>query len=568
MMKRQHTTQVLVVGARLTGLTLGCVLARAGIAVRVIEKMPGLPDSSRAKGFQPRSLEIFEDLGVLDELMSQARADTPVRAYDDHNEVIGLDLWSRVRRRRPGVPYPNQLMISTPFVEASLRALLHSYGVVVELGREFVGLDQDDHGVTAQVATPGGGSTELIKADYLVGCDGGRSTVRKALGLRFDVTTVPGVAHLAGDVELKGLDRSHTRMWVYRGGMIAVTPLPSTTKWQFQAMIPENRDGGFPEPSLELFQCLMDQHCPVRNVRLRNATWVSLFRDSKAIVDRYQVGRVFVAGDAAHIHSPAGGLGANTGIQDAYNLGWKLGLVLRGPANPRLLDSYHAERHPIARELMHANARATEVLMPKSSPTADFLWRHVFLPLTNVYGMADAMLRYVDQTQLSYRHSALNRDWPWPSRRGVVAGDRAPDAQLPHAATGTLIRLFDLFRGPQFTLLAFGGAQAQFAEHLTADYPGLIRPCSIVAPDDGDLRCALPTLVDPRSSVRRLYGVAEQALVLVRPDGYVGFRASPASPTALCRYLERTLGLLPAGTAVTDGAGAILRNYTPLTMRS
>jgi 2-polyprenyl-6-methoxyphenol hydroxylase-like FAD-dependent oxidoreductase len=158
-------------------------------------------------------------------------------------------------------------------------------------------------------------------------------------GLRFDVTTVPRVAHLAGDVELKGLDRSHTRMWVYSGGMIAVTPLPSTTKWRFQATIPENPGGGFPEPSLELFQRLMDRHCLVQNVRLHNATWVSLFRDSKAMVNRYQMGRVFVAGDAAHIHSPAGGLGANTGIQDAYNLGWKLGLVLRGLANPHLVDS-------------------------------------------------------------------------------------------------------------------------------------------------------------------------------------------------------------------------------------
>jgi 2-polyprenyl-6-methoxyphenol hydroxylase-like FAD-dependent oxidoreductase len=157
----------------------------------------------------------------------------------------------------PEAGVERQLTISTPPVEASLRGLLNSYGVTVELGRE------------------------------------------------------------SGDVEVEGLDRSHGRAWMTDDQqLVALTPLPATSKWQFQATVHAGRDGGFPEPSLELFQQLTDQRCPVPNLRLSNATWVSLYRDRQGMVDRHQVGRAFVAGDAAHIHSPAGGLGANTGIQD------------------------------------------------------------------------------------------------------------------------------------------------------------------------------------------------------------------------------------------------------------
>jgi len=276
------------------------------------------------------------------------------------------------------------------------------------------------------------------------------------------------------------------------------------------------------------------------------------------MVDRHQVGRAFVAGDAAHIHSPAGGLGANTGIQDGYNLGWKLGLVVRGQADVRLLASYQEERHAVAQKLMRTNKQAEALLIPGtapgSAPWVKLLHRHLIMPATNVYGVVDLMLHAVDQTQVSYRGSALSRDWPCPPRRGLAAGDRAPDATIPDAASGASTRLFDLFAGPRFTLVAFGGAQAKLAQRTAADYPDLITACSIVAPDDGDPDCALLTLVDPRERIRGLYNVAQQALVLVRPDGYVGFRSSPANPAALHTYLDHTVGLRSQPATVTHRA--------------
>lgn len=538
-MNKAADTQVLIVGARSTGLTLACVLARHGVDFRIIDKTPEPLTSSRAKGFQPRTLEVFEDLGMLGDVLAKGRTDVPMRDYEAGR--IGLDFWTRrTGRTRAGVPYPTQLTISTPPVEDALRDSLARAGVTVDRGLELERLEQDDNGVDVVLRTSDGGE-EQLRAAYVVGCDGGHSTVRRELGLRFDITTVPGMAHLAGDVKVAGLDRSHARVWTDNDGhMVALTPLPSTDIWQFQASIAEQPGGGFPEPSLELFQQLLDQYCPVPGVRLSDCTWASLYRDSHGMVDRHQVGRVFVAGDAAHIHSPAGGLGANTGIQDAYNLGWKLGLVCTRRTSATLLDTYHEERHEVARQVMDANQAASRLLIPSPRPVMRLLRRNLVLPLSNLPGFVDIMLRAVDQISISYRGQTLSRERLSRRRKGLVAGDRAPDATLPDAATGLPTRLFDVYRGPAFTLLAFGTEQIDSAERVGNDYPSLINVCAIVGPDGGRPEL-MRTLVDPRGLVARRYGLTGQALVLIRPDGYIAFRGQ--TEQQLRSYLADTVGL-------------------------
>ncbi|MGH3961322.1 FAD-dependent monooxygenase [Mycobacterium sp.] len=533
-------TQVLIVGARSTGLTLACVLARYNVGFRIVDKAPQPLTSSRAKGFQPRSLEVFEDLGMLDAVLAKGRTDAPLRDYEAGR--IGLDFWTRrTDRPRPGVPYPTQLTIATPPVEDALRATLDGAGVTVERGEELVGLEQDDDGVTAVLRSADRQEDHRVRAAYLVGCDGAHSTVRRDLGVRFDVTTVPGFAFLAGDVKVAGLDRSHARMWTAKDGqMVALTPLPSSDIWQFQASLIEEPGVEFPEPSLELFQMLLDRYCPVPGVRLSDCTWAAMYRDNHGMVDRHRVGRVFLAGDAAHIHSPAGGLGANTGIQDAYNLGWKLGLVCAERASTQLLDSYHEERHEVARKLMAANQSATRMLVPSSRPAMRLLRRSLLLPLTNVRGVADRMLRFVDQTDITYRGQPLSQEAMPGNRKGLAAGDRAPDATLPDAATGLPVRLFDVYRGPAFTLLAFGPSQIDAARRVADDYPNLVNVCAIVPPDAGRPEL-MRTLVDPRGRTARQYVVPRDALVLIRPDGYVGFRGT--AEWLLRTYLEHTIGL-------------------------
>jgi 2-polyprenyl-6-methoxyphenol hydroxylase-like FAD-dependent oxidoreductase/pimeloyl-ACP methyl ester carboxylesterase len=554
-MTRPLDTQVLIVGARSTGLTLACVLARYGVDFRIVDKTPEPLTTSRAKGFQPRTLEIFEDLGMLDAVLAKGRTDVPMRNYEGGR--IGLDFWTRHSDKpRPGVPYPNQLTISTPPVEDALRDTLARAGVTVERGLELVGLQQDDDGVDAVLATSDG--PHKVRAAYLVGCDGGHSSVRRELGLRFEVTTVPGMAHLAGDVKVAGLDRSHARVWTGNDGhLVALSPLPSTDVWQFQATIAEQPSGGFPEPSLELFQRLLDRYGPARGLRMSDCTWASLYRDSHGMVDRQRVGRVFVAGDAAHIHSPAGGLGANTGIQDAYNLGWKLGLVCAGRASTTLLDSYHEERHEVARQLMEANQAAAKVLLPSSSrPIQRLLRRHLLLPITHLPGVSARMLRFVDQTAITYRAQSLSQECLPGNGKGLRAGDRAPDATLPDAATGLPRRLFEVYRGPAFTLLSVGTDQIDAARRVANDYPKLLNACSIVAPDGGRPE-QLRTLVDPRGLIARRYGVTGPALLLIRPDGYVGFRGTDEQQ--LRTYLAHTIGVVPEPPGVggqEEGTGS------------
>jgi len=305
---------VLVVGAGPTGLTLGLDLARRGVPVRVIDKAPAYFVGSRGKGIQDRSLEVLADLGVRDEVLAAGRH-SQTRMYVN-------------RQYSHDVP-ANALIIPQWKVEEALRDKLAEHGVKVELDTELLALD-------------GATSRGKIDADYLVGCDGGRSTVRKLLGVPFEGVSEQDYAMLLGDVEVDGLDADSGHMWIGEG-FYALTPFRTVPQWQVQIV-----SGQDTEPSLEVFQRLFDEMVGLPGVRLSNPTWLSTYRVNVRMVRKFRVGNVFLAGDAAHVHPPAGGLGMNTGIQDAYNLGWKLAAVINGEAGDKLLDTYELERRPIA----------------------------------------------------------------------------------------------------------------------------------------------------------------------------------------------------------------------------
>jgi 2-polyprenyl-6-methoxyphenol hydroxylase-like FAD-dependent oxidoreductase len=496
---------VLVVGAGPTGLTLACDLARRDVAVRIVDQAPEYPQGSRGKGLSPRSLEVLDDLGPVDRLLKTGVTHLPFRKYQGTVVIDETDPEAD-RVVTPDVPYPAGLMIPQPLVEQALRDRLADFGVAVELGAELRDLTQDADGVTASV-----GGTR-VRARYLAGCDGSRSTVRKALGLRLRGET-PDVQLMAvGDVEVDGLGRDAWHQWFGADGAIMLCPLPGTTSFQVQASHEPGPDGSPLEPTLENFQRTFDRVAGVPDVRLHDLTWRSSYRVQVRMVDRLRVGRVFVAGDAAHVHPIAGGLGMNSGIQDAYNLGWKLGLVLAGAAAPGLLDTYDEERLPIASWLLDiTSARLDAALAAIEKPGG------------GVDAVASAEL---SQLTLGYRWSRLSRDAA--DRSGDLAGrlragDRAPDAPCRDPLTGARVRLFDLFRGPHFTLLGLGdrGAAAVGAVEAAIVKPYLIGPGGLI--DDG-------------GHVARAYG--EDALVLVRPDGYVGLIAGADDTSAVAGYLR------------------------------
>jgi len=467
-------TDVLVVGAGPTGLTLACDLARRGVAVRIIDRAAEFASGSRGKGLSPRSVEVLDDLAVIERTLAGGVTHLPHRKYQGAEVVAEADPEAG-RTPTPDIPYPTGLMIPQWRVEGILRERLADFGVGVELGAELRGFVQDADGVTATVGE------SQVRVRYLVGCDGGRSTVRRTLGLKMHGET-PDVQLMAvGDVEVDGLGRDAWHQWFAGDSAIMLCPLPGTDVFQVQASHELDAGGSPLEPTLERFQQTFDRVAGVPGVRLHDLGWRSTYRVNVRMVDRLQVGRVFLAGDSAHVHPIAGGLGMNTGIQDAYNLGWKLGLVLAGHATSRLLDTYAEERLPIAARLLDITSELLDVVLKAIKERGG--------------GVDAAATTELTQLTLGYPWSRLSRGAAGRSS-GPCPGERAPDALLPD---GT--RLFDLFRGPHFTLLG----------------PG--------APPSGDLVRAYRA--DP-------YGTG--ALVLVRPDGYVGLVTT--DPAAVGDYLR------------------------------
>ncbi|WP_437514865.1 FAD-dependent oxidoreductase [Sorangium sp. So ce1099] len=524
-MNQSLSTQVLIVGAGPTGLTLACDLARRGVACRLVDRTPAHFAGSRGKGLQPRTLEVLDDLGVLDAVMAAGAPYPPMRAHDGAT-VLGDHVMFERREPTPDVPYPNILLLGQWRAEEILRARLAEHGAGVELATELIGFEQDRDGVTATLARAGG--TERLRAAYMIGADGGRSFVRRALGVGFEGETLEAHRALVGDVRADGLDCDRWHVWPKAsGGPVALCPLPGTDRFQIMAPLPGEEAV---ELTVEAVQRLFEARTGRSDVRLRDASWLSLYRPNVRMVDRYRVGRVFLAGDAAHVHPAAGGQGLNTGIQDAYNLGWKLGQVLAG-APEALLDTYEEERLPVARAVLGLTAKLHHQAAEEKP---------------------GALRRGAETQQLdiTYRGSSLARD----ERGGgggaaarVLPGDRAPDAPCQDHE-GAPVRLFDVFRGPHFTLLAFGAAHADTVARVNVQHRPAVRARAVVRPGEP---AAQRSLVDTGGHARAGYDVDGDALVLVRPDGHIGWLAVPGTAGQLDDYLRPLIAgeRPPAGEA-------------------
>ncbi|GAA0900788.1 FAD-dependent monooxygenase [Pseudonocardia zijingensis] len=479
------TPSVLVAGAGPTGLVLGIEMARRGVPVRVVDRAAAPAAGSRGDGLQPRTLEVFDDLGVLDAVLAAGVAPSHVRAYAG-GRYTGEKRMGELREPTPDVPYPNGHFLGQDRTEAILRARLTELGGRVEFATALEGFAQDADGVTATLAGPAG--RETVRAAVLVGADGGASTVRRTLGIPFEGRTDESVRMLIGDVRVAGLDHTCGHMFTdehdQRRGMF-LSPLPGEDLFQFATPL----ENGTAEPE-QIVHAAFAEFCGLPGVAIREVAWSTVWRPNVRLAARYRAGRVFLAGDAAHTHPPTGGQGLNTGVQDAYNLGWKLAAALAGrPDADALLDSYEAERRPVAAHVLGLSE--------------ELLRRHV-------EGADDAHERGPETQQLDigYRGSPIVRDER--ARPGRLhAGDRAPDGPVVDAA-GRPLRLFDLFRGPHATLLVFGDPA-----------PGTVPADARVVLPAG--RTATGTaVVDAQGFVAAAYDVPDGTAVLVRPDGYVG----------------------------------------------
>ncbi|MGI5125455.1 FAD-dependent monooxygenase [Pseudonocardia sp. CA-107938] len=485
-------TSVLVVGAGPTGLALACALAAADVPVEVVDRATGPATTSRALGLQPRGIEVLDRIGALGDLPEHGRA-------IEHTVVlVGGRQFADLRFAGAGpLVRRRALIVSQTEIESRLRARFAELGGTIRWAAGATGLHQDATGVDVALAD---GST--VRAAWVVGCDGAHSAVREAAGIGF-----PGVPlnerFLLADVHADlPIDRDSVTVWLEGDRMLAVFPLPGADLWRLMA--PDRRPAGGHLAAADVrdaLAALLESDAGIPRAAVGAAEWTSVFAIHRRLADTYRAGRVLLAGDAAHVHSPFGGQGLNTGIGDAENLAWKLALVASGLAGEQLLDTYQAERRPVAAEVLAATSAATGVALGDSAPARAL--RRLAVPLLDHDVVQRALLERASQLRISYRHGPLGRRFG----RGLRAGDRVPDLRCTRT-DGTPTRLHAEL-GDTWALLCPAGLD--------------------------DIRAA----VAERLPVAVLRGSGRDAL-LVRPDGHLAWRGR--EPRGIAEWLTRALG--------------------------
>ena len=528
---------VLVVGAGPTGLTLAAQLRASGATVRIVDRQLDRVHESRALAVQPRTLEVLRGLGVAEDLVGRGNDAVWVQLHAG-GRVVGIGLFGL---GLDDTAYPFLLFVSPAETEQVLGDHLAGRGTPVERGVELTAFQAQDDGVTCALRHRAG-RTEQVVARYLVGCDGAGSTVRRGAGVPFQGGGYPQTFALA-DLEADGLDRDAAHAFLGQEGIMLFFPLGRPASWRLLAMDPTLKGRREPaRPALGELQALADTFTG-GGVRLRDPVWQTYFGLQHRHATRYRTGRIFLAGDAAHIHSPAGAQGMNTGIQDAWNLGWKLALVSRGVTDEALLDTYDAERRPVGGFVVRFSDRAFTVATSTNPLVRALRTRLVprVLPLGLRLDRAVAAgFRTVSQLDIRYRHSPAVQEGRPGLRRGPRAGDRLPDTRITR--DGRACWLGEALAAPRFHLLLCGPVGAWHPSQLTAlrhRYRDLLAVHHLT-------REATPgALHDLDGNLFGRLGVDGTAQYLVRPDGHIGYRAGGDDLAGLQRYLVRWLPTTP-----------------------
>jgi 2-polyprenyl-6-methoxyphenol hydroxylase-like FAD-dependent oxidoreductase len=539
---------VLIVGAGPTGLTLAGQLARFNVRFRIIDKARDRAHESRALAVQARSLEVLQCLGLGETLASRGRTTTRLLLHVDRREPVAIDLGDI---GRSDTRFPYILFVSQSDTEAVLTEHLALNGVTIERSVELVSFqhDQDSCGCLLRHSD---GREEQIRASYVVGCDGAHSTVQKGAGIPFEGGAYPQEFAL-GDVEADGLlpvDAIHA--FGAGRGFAMFFPLGTPTTWRVMAIeaagapdrvVGDHADVSTYELSLANLQRIVNDPT-YGSVTLRDAAWPTRFRLHHRQAAQYQKGRIFLAGDAAHIHSPVGAQGMNTGIQDAWNLGWKLALVARGRADNRLIDTYNDERWPVGRTLLRATDRLFSAFARSLSGSQAVTWlrrvlvRTIVGPALTHQRIRALAFHFVSQLRIRYRTSPVVVEGDPPLRGGPRAGDRLPDAQVRRAGATTYLQ--QELCGFPFHLLICGPVSAWDKGRLTTvvqAHTGLIAIKYLTREEAPD------ALVDVDGDALARLGIESSGQYLVRPDGHIAFRCLGTDLSGATEYLNRWFGV-------------------------
>jgi 2-polyprenyl-6-methoxyphenol hydroxylase-like FAD-dependent oxidoreductase len=550
-------TMALVVGAGPSGLMMAGELARLAVPCRLIDRAPQPTPYSQALGVQARTLEYLERIGRADQAVAAGLRAHGVNFYSDGRRIVHLT-FDQIESR-----YNYVLVLPQSDTERLLGEQLTRLGLTVERPVELLHLSQDAGGVEATLRQTDRGAEERLRVSWLIGCDGAHSTVRHLLGIPFEGQAFPESIALA-DVRVEAnVPDDELSIYLTGGGLVGFIPMRGDHRYR---MILERQHDSTTqsEPQLADFQHALDRWGPRGGGRVSDPVWMSRFHISQRRVASYRHGRVFLAGDAAHIHSPLGAQGMNTGMQDACNLAWKLALVASGRGSPDLLESYQQERQPLGKALLRTTGTLSQIVFWRH-PIPEAVRDRLTAFLTSFDWVQDRMRAALSETAVHYRQSPLVREYHSPglvpqwfnAGRGPHAGDRAPDGTA-RRSDGAPVRLFELMPGLRHTLLLFAGRRSgavaarrrrEVLEVVADGFTDLIDTYVILpaATEPGEAAGHAAMLLDDDGSLHHAYGADDGALFVIRPDGYVGLRSRPPAAAPLRNFLRSYL--VPAAHA-------------------
>jgi 2-polyprenyl-6-methoxyphenol hydroxylase-like FAD-dependent oxidoreductase len=518
-MSNNPNLDVLVVGAGPVGLVAGCELARRGIRVRVIDKLVQPTDQSRAIAIHARSLDMFDRMGIVDEMLSTGIKARGMQLYAGHSKLFRVPLGD------VDSAFPFTLTTAQTETERVLGEHLESLGVTVDRGAELAALTQDDDAVHATLQY-GDGSTEQVSACWVIGADGGHSRVRKMVGTRLAGSFV-GERFLLGDVVCEhSLDLESMHTFFSPDGPVVVLPMRDG-RMRFLAQLHDAP--GTPmnmHPTQDELQAVIDRR--IGGIRVVRSHWLTSFEIHHARVPAFRWGRVFLAGDAAHIHSPAGGQGMNTGMQDAFNLAWKLAAVVDAAAGAALLDSYEAERAPVADQVIAFTDRLTRAGTLSGLPRR--IRDMVIRMLSHVPAAGRFMAENAEEVNINYRKSPIvvgSR----PRRAKLAAGEH-----VPHLTDAALQKQLGAVWGPDNT----GHVILTIATHPVAPAAGDPGQTQVlVTTDDAPVAGYDSVVADSEGLAAQRFGLKNGGRIVVRPDGYIGAVAALDDSTTVADYFAK-----------------------------
>lgn len=510
---------VVVVGAGPVGLVAACELARRGVAVRVVDKLTTPTEQSRAIAIHARSLEMFGRMGLADDLIASGVKATRMQMYSGRRQLAKIEFG------RVASPYAFTVVTAQTETERILTGWLRTLGVTLDRGAELTGLTQDSSAVHLTISHDDG-SRETADVAWVIGADGSRSTVRHLVGTRLE-GSFEGERFVLGDVEAEhDLDRSSMYTYFSPDGLLAVFPMRDAR----MRLIAQVRDAAGrplnPDPAQAELQQIVTERAD--GIRITRSHWLTEFEIHHAQVPAYRFGRVFLAGDAAHVHSPAGGQGMNTGMQDAFNLGWKLALAVRGHGGSQLLDTYQTERHPVGAKVIAFTSRLT-TMGTMAGDVRTRLRDEIIHAALGIPPIRDAMVSKTEEVTVAYRHSPIALGpaghHGGPGHHGAAAGDHM--AYIADAAV------------QQQIAAAWGaGKPGHLILTIAPDRDAADRAAAVAAAPAGDAVHVLVTaggervpgydavIADPAGGAAAAFGLRHGGRVVVRPDGYIGLIAS------------------------------------------